>query len=42
MKNYPSKEECETWILENMEGDEVKKSIIVNKENIKERYIEQF
>ena len=41
-KKFPSKEECETWILETMEKVEIKKSIVVNKENIKERFIETF
>ena len=41
-KNFNSKGECETWILELMEKRELKKSIIVNKDNMKERYIENF
>lgn len=40
--NFKSKEECETWILELMEKQDLKKSIIVNKDNIKERWIENF
>ncbi len=41
-QNFNSKEECETWILELMEQYDLKKSVIVNKDNIKERYIENF
>ena len=40
--NFNSKEECETWILELMEKHELKKSIIINKDNKQERYIENF
>lgn len=40
--NFDTKEECETWILENMEKLELKKSIIVSKDNIQERYFENF
>lgn len=40
--NLPSKEDCDTWILETMEKEDIKKAIIVNKDNIKERYIENF
>ena len=41
-KNFDSKEKCETWLLELMDKYDLKKSIIVNKNNIKERYIENF
>ena len=41
-KNFNTKDECENWILELMEKYEVKKSIIVNKENVKERFVENF
>ena len=41
-ENFKSKEECETWILELMEIEDLKKSVIVNKDNIKERWIETF
>jgi hypothetical protein len=40
--NFDTKEKCETWILENMEISELKKSVIVNKNNISERYVERF
>lgn len=41
-KNLPSKEDCDTWILETMEIKEITKALIVNKQNINERWIEQF
>ena len=41
-KNFDSKDQCEEWLLELMEIYDLKKSIIVNKTNIKERYIENF
>ena len=41
-KNLSSKEECDTWILETMEKEDIKRAVIVNKEDISERYIEQF
>lgn len=41
-ENFNSKEECETWLLKLMEKHELKRSIIVNKSNIKERWLEKF
>ncbi len=41
-ENFKSKEDCETWILELTDKYDLKKSIIENKENKKERYIENF
>lgn len=40
--NFKSKDECDTWILEQMDKKDIKKAIIVNKDNIAERYIEKF
>lgn len=40
--NFPTKEDCDTYILEKMEKHELKRAIIVNKEKPKERYIENF
>ena len=37
-QNFNTKEECEEWVLKQMEIEEIKKAIIVNKDNIKERY----
>ena len=41
-KNLASKEDCDTWLLELMDKKNIKKALIVNKDNIKERYIENF
>ena len=41
-KNFPSKEDCDTFILETMEKEDIKKALIVNKDNIKERWVENF
>lgn len=41
-KNFTTKDECDTWILEYLEKDNIKKAIIVNKDDISERYIENF
>lgn len=41
-QNRDTKEECEDFILENMEKLELKRSVIVNKNNIKERWTEDF
>ncbi len=41
-KNLPSKDNCDTYILELMETKDIKKAIIVNKDNSSERYIENF
>ncbi len=41
-KNDVSKDELETWILKLTDKYDLKKSIIENKENKKERYIENF
>jgi len=40
--NFGTKDECDTYILEQMEKVDIKKAIIVNKDNIKERWIENF
>lgn len=41
-KNLPSKDDCDTWLLELMDKEDIKKALIVNKDNIKERYNEKF
>ena len=41
-QNFESKDECESWILELIDEYELKKSVIVNKNNIKERWTENF
>jgi hypothetical protein len=40
--NFNSKDEADTWLLELMEKEDIKKAIIVNKENINEKYVENF
>ena len=40
--NFSSKEKAEEWILYLAEKNKIKKSIIFNKENIKERFIENW
>jgi len=37
-ENFETKEECELWVLERMEKMDIKKAIIVNKDNIQDRY----
>ena len=37
-KNFNTKEEAELWVLEEAEKG-IKRSIIVNKQNIKERFV---
>ena len=41
-KNFNSKNEADNWVLEQAEKTKIKKAIIVNKENIKEREIINF
>ncbi len=41
-KNKPSKDDCDTYILELMETKDIKRTVIVNKENPQERYYENF
>jgi len=41
-ENFKTKDECDTFILEKMEKQEIKKAVIVNKDDITERYIENF
>ena len=41
-KNCSSKDQCEEWLLELMEKEDLKKSIIVNKDNMQERWMENF
>lgn len=41
-QNFYSKDECETYILEIMDKEDIKKTIIVNQENVLERYTEDF
>lgn len=41
-QNFPTKEDCDTFILETMEKEDIQKALIVNKDDIKERWIEQF
>ena len=38
-ENFDTKEKAEQWILNKAEKNKIKKSMIVNKENIKEREI---
>ena len=42
IKNCDSKDQCDEWRLKIMHKYELKKAIIVNKDNIKERWIENF
>jgi len=41
-KNFDSKEDADIWVLEQAEKVGIKKAIIVNKENIKDREIINF
>jgi len=41
-KNFDTKNQCEDWILKKVETGNIKKSIIVNKYNIQERYSENW
>lgn len=41
-KNYDSKDQCDEWLLKLMDKYDLKRAIIVNKEDTKERYIENF
>ena len=41
-ENFDSKDQCDEWLLKLMGKHELKKAIIVNKNNIKERWIENF
>ena len=41
-KNFKTKDECDTWVLELMEKEDIKRAIIINKDNISERWIETF
>ena len=41
-KNFDSKDLCEEWLLNLMDKYDLKKSTIVNKDNIKERWFENF
>ena len=41
-KNFESKDQCETWILELIDKYDLKKSVVINKDNIEERWIEIF
>ena len=38
-QNFPTKEKAEEWVLKMAEKYKIKKSIIVNRENINEREI---
>lgn len=38
-ENFPTKDDAELWILAQAEEKGITRSIIVNKENIKERFI---
>ncbi len=40
--NFSSKGDCDVFILEKMEKEDIKKAIIVNKEDMQERYYENF
>ena len=40
-QNFDSKEDAEIWVLEQVD-EGIKKSIIVNKDNIEERYAEDW
>ena len=41
-KNKPSKDECDTYILELMETMDIKRVVIQNKDDKQERYTENF
>ena len=41
-QNFNTKDEAEFWILEQADKYDIKKAILVNKENIKEREIINF
>lgn len=41
-QNFGSKDLCEEWLLKLMDKHDLKRSVIVNKDNIKERWIENF
>jgi len=41
-RNCVSKDLCDTFILEQMDKVDIKRAVIVNKEDIRERYIENF
>ena len=38
-KNFPTKDEAESWVLSISEVEEITKSIVANKDSIKEREI---
>ncbi len=41
-KKCDSKDQCDEWLLELLDNYDLKRAIIVNKDNIKERWIENF
>ncbi|MGD2072742.1 MAG: hypothetical protein PVG65_04565 [Candidatus Thorarchaeota archaeon] len=41
-KNFPNKPKAENWVLSLAEKDKIKRSVIVNTDNIKERYFENW
>lgn len=41
-ENFPTKDECDTFILETMEKKDIKRVVIQNQQNTYERYVENF
>ncbi len=42
-KNHPSKDDCDTWLIGLIDKKfDLKRAVIENKDNKKERYIENF
>jgi len=41
-KNFPTKPEAENWVLSLAEQGKIKRSVIVNKNNINERFFENW
>ena len=42
VKNFPSKGDCDTFILETSEKQNINRAVILNKDNINERWVENF
>ena len=41
-ENFDTKDKCETFILEKAEKHDIQKTIIMNKDNMQERWVEEF
>ena len=39
-ENFETKSQCEEWLLKQVDKQKIKKSIIFNKQNIQERFVE--